>query len=58
MLTLLESTDCQEAFSKFHSIFCKTYKDCFLLTTTKLGYRTRMPWLTVALKNSIKTKYK
>ena len=24
MFTVLESTDCQEAFSKFHSIFCKT----------------------------------
>ena len=58
MLTLLESTDFQEAFSKFQSIFCKTYEDCFPLTTTKLGYRTRMPWHTVALKNSIETKNK
>ena len=58
MLTVLESTDCQEAFSKFHSIFLKTYEDCFPLTITKLGYRTRMPWLTVALKNSIKNKNK
>ena len=58
MLTLLESTDCQETFSKLHSIFSNTYEDCFPSTTTKLGYRTRMPWLTVALNNSIKTKNK
>ena len=52
MLMLFDSADCQEAFSSLYSIFCKTYEDCSpltCLTTTKLGYRTRMPWLIVAL---------
>ena len=43
MLTVLEG-----AFSKFHSIFLKTYDNCFSLTIA----------ITVALKNSVKTKNK
>ena len=45
MLTVLKSAGCQEAFSKFHAIFCETYEDCFPLAATKLGYRTRRRWL-------------
>ena len=51
-------TDAQLAYSMFHVKITKHYNECFPLTKVKLGYRNRKPWLTSALKKSIKVKNK
>ena len=50
--------DPQEAFTHFHSYFVKLYNKFFPLKKVKIGYKTRKPWLTVGVKNSINTKNK
>lgn len=55
---VVDTTDCQEAYSKFHDYFCRCYEEAFPLVKIKIGYKTRKSWLTSALKESIKTKNK
>ena len=49
---------CQEAFTNFHTKYSNLYNECFPFITVKTTYRNKKPWLTTALKNSIKTKNK
>ena len=49
---------CQRAFTYFHETFRAAYDDTFPLHTKTNKYLNRKPWLTPALKISIKTKNK
>ena len=52
----MSSTETQEAFSSFHGTFRKLYDECFPFRRKKSVYRSRKPWLSDALKKSIKVK--
>jgi hypothetical protein len=53
---VLSCNDAQYAFTIFHKEFYNIYTNCFPLTKTKIGYKTKHKWLTSALKTSIKRK--
>ena len=53
---VLNLDDPQEAYTSFHKDFNKIYVECFPLRIIKPGYKTRKPWLTEELKDSIKIK--
>ena len=55
---IVHINDCQEAFTKFHNEFSKCYEEAFPIVTMKIGYKHRKPWLTSAMKESIKIKNK
>ena len=55
-VTSLEDT--QSAYSTLHSRLNQVYMQSFPMVKVKLGYETRNPWLTPALKQSIKIKNK
>jgi len=57
---VLQKTNCQEAYTHFHSLFCDIYNECFPIQTFKSGYKSRKPYLNEfpAIKESIKTKNK
>ena len=55
---VLHENDVQRAYSLFHNDFIDAYDKCFPIKTFKYGYRTRKPWLSDGMKNSIKTKNK
>ena len=55
---VLGNNDCQTAFSCFHEIYLKHYNECFPIVKIKIGYNNKKPWLSLGLKNSIKTKNK
>ena len=55
---LFNTLDAQEAFTNFHKYFVNLYNKHFPLKKIKIGYKTRKPWLTSGLKNSINTKNK
>ena len=50
--------DPQAAFAMFRKEYNKIYDQCFPLRKIKINYRYKKPWLTKALRNSIKTKNK
>ena len=50
--------DTQTAYSNLHNKLNHIYIQSFPLTKVKMGYETRNPWLTSALKQSIKMKNK
>lgn len=54
--SVINCNDATESFTLFHKKFCSTYEDCFPKKSIKIGYKTRNPWLTPALKISIKRK--
>ena len=49
-------SDAQKAYSAFHKLYSNIYYKCFPLKRKKLGYSNRKPWLTEAMKVSIKEK--
>ena len=51
-------TDAQQAYSAFHSQFVSLYSEYFPVKNVKVGYKTKKPWLSEVLKNSIKFKNK
>ena len=53
-----EIDDTQLAFSEFHEIINKKYNCCFPFKKQKKVYFNCKPWLTAALKQSIKTRNK
>ena len=55
---ILTCEDPQTAFTMFHKEYSKIYDQCFPLKKIKINYRYKKPWLTEALRNSIKTKNK
>ena len=48
----------QNACTKFHNVTSKTYDKCFPYKRYKSGYATKKPWITTAIRESIKTKNK
>jgi hypothetical protein len=56
--TVLNNHNCKEAYSVFHNKFSHIYNECFPIRIGKLGYKSRKPWLGLALKNSIKRNNK
>ena len=53
-----DSDNAQEAYTLFHAKLSDIYNACFPLKKIKKKYYTSKPWLTEALKESIKTKNK
>jgi hypothetical protein len=53
---VLTSNEPSHAFQLFHSKFLDMYKKAFPFKRLKCGYKTKLPWLTTGLKNSIKKK--
>lgn len=49
-------SDPNEAFNVFHKVFINYFNECFPLKYIKIKYSNRKPWLTDAMKTSIKTK--
>ncbi|ELU02007.1 hypothetical protein CAPTEDRAFT_192879 [Capitella teleta] len=55
---VLNEANCRTAFTSFYTQFTTIFDQSFPLTKIKLGYKNRKPWLTDAMKNSIKMKNK
>ena len=55
---VLQNGNAQSAYTVFYNEFCDVYNKCFPIKMFKQGYRTRKPWLSEGMKNSIKTKNK
>ena len=55
---IMNQTDCQNAFSKFHERIKCIFDKSFPVKKIKIRYKNRLPWLTEAIKISIKTKNK
>ena len=55
---LMNENDAQSAYSMFYNELNDAYDTFFPRKTFKYGYRTRKPWLTEGMKQSIKTKNK
>ena len=56
--SVTNKTDTQAAYSEFHRILCEKYNKCFPYRKLSQPYYNNKPWLTNALKESIKTKNK
>ena len=56
--SVMSINDPQQAFTNFHSVVTTAHDVCFPLRKIKIGYRTRKPWLTESVKNSIRVKNK
>jgi len=56
--SIIDNTDCQEAFTLFHRSFKSKFDKCFPLKERKSNYASRKSWLTAGIKNSIKIKNK
>ena len=50
--------DTQTAYSVFHNLLVEKFNSCFSLKSIKKAYYTKKPWLTAALRESIKVKNK
>ena len=48
--------DAQNAYTKYHKIISKLYDKHFPLKRCKVGYLTKLPWLTNGIKNRQKQK--
>ena len=48
----------QNAYTQFHNVISKTYDKCFSYKRYKSGYAIKKPWITTAIRESIKTKHK
>ena len=56
---VLEADNVDEAFLKFNNIVYSLYDDCYpLVSKTIVNKRNDTPWMTAAIKQSIKTKNK
>jgi hypothetical protein len=53
---LLNNNDSQSAFYDFHKQFKDMYDNNFPIRYKSIGYTNKLPWLTAALKKSIKKK--
>ena len=47
----------ETSFSFFYTKFMDTFQNCFPEKNVKIGYKNRLPYLTAALRKSIKTKH-
>ena len=55
---VVDKQNAQEAYSAFHEIITEKYNLCFPTRKCKKRYYNKKPWLTSALKQSIKAKIK
>ena len=55
---VLNETDTQSAYIKFHEVISTKYIACFLCRKISKKYYKNKPWLSTALKESIKIKNK
>ena len=55
---IINCSNCQDSFTLFHDTYTKYYEKCFPTTKVSFSYYNRKPWLSVGLRNSIKTKNK
>jgi exonuclease III len=55
---ILDDSDTQSSYSKFHEILSKTENDSFPIKRIKAGYSTKLKWLTMGIKKSISHKHK
>ena len=57
---VIQKPTAQDAFTSFYQSYTQIYNSCFPYTdqTTTSTYKTRKPWLTTGMKNSIRTKNK
>jgi hypothetical protein len=55
---IMTETDAQESYTKFHNHLTKVFEKCFPIKKVKIGYLTKLPWLTPGMKKSIKIKQK
>ena len=55
---VLDLSNCQAAYSLFLNTFTNLYETCFPLKKFKINHYNRKPWLSKALKTSIKFKNK
>ena len=46
----------QNAYTQFHNVISQTYDKCFPYKRYKSGYATKKPWITTAIRESIKNK--
>lgn len=53
---IIDTTDCQQAFSLFQRHFTNCFEEAFPIVKMKLGYKTKKDWLSAGLKKSIKKK--
>ena len=56
--TVTDNTDPASSFSLFYRFFFNQYNKCFPIKRIEIKYKTRIPWLTNALKISISNKNK
>ena len=56
--SVLNENDSDRSFTKFYDMIKEIYNKSFPVTKIKIGYKNRLPWLSEALKVSIKTKNK
>lgn len=56
--SILQLTNCQQAYSMFQEKFNECFNASFPIVKIKIGYKNRKPWLTLGLKESIKVKNK
>ena len=55
---IYRTSDTQKAFDQFYNHFMALYNRCFPRTRVRKKYNNRKPWLSEALKNSIRYKNK
>ena len=55
---VLAEHDAQNAYTMFHNTISNLYNRCFPCKKINAGYTNRKPWLSMALKESIKVKNK
>ena len=56
--TIKDENDCQNSFTLFYDKIKQIYNRSFPLRKIKVRYKNRLPWLSEALKTSIKNKNK
>ena len=56
--SVLNENDSELSFTKLYDMIKEIYNKSFPVTRIKIGYKNRLPWLSEALKVSIKTKNK
>jgi hypothetical protein len=56
-LPITDNLNAQDSYSLFHKTISQTYNKAFPLKQTKIGYSTKLPWLTPGLKKETHPSY-
>ena len=54
---VLDTNNTQTSYTLFHENITKMYNSAFPIKRTKIGYESKLPWLSEGLKISIKHKH-